>query len=332
MADRNILLTRSAYLFTALAAVGLVGISFVAISVLINPGVGLSVSVALTMALLVDGLANVPVVHKAAPKFLGQRLTGVVLHEGWWWLPLRFIGFWDLEIVFVGLQNIDLDGDEHPENDKRTRVPLTFLSDGNITMTVEAHLTYFAHDPITFMNAGTNDGVDDVASDILRDSLREWGSKLEWVEIAKAQQAIYMREVIRDLRTSNDEPSDDDIRDAVSGNGKFVNDQLGVTFVRINISEITAPQDILGASQDIEREEREREAEIIQNEAVVKMVTRQVEAGIPMSEAVRSVQLERDKGTTKVIDERVIGVSGVLEGLLAQLIPNITGRKDDENA
>ena len=319
------LLRLPAYWLTFLFTFGLAAVIALVISTATNRGIGLSVFVAIGLALIIDGLTGVQVVYKAAPKFLGKRLKKLVLHEGWWLLPLRFLGVWGMEEVFVGFQNLDLDGIEHKENDKPKRDSLDFLSRDNVLLTANVHLTYFAHNPIAFMDAGEAKGVDDAISDILRSSVRQWGRRREWTK-ALGSEVQVMQQIIRDVRTINAKPTPDEVRDATSGNGDFPNERFGITVVRISLSKIIPPEEITEASRKLAKEENERKAELIQNKAVVDMVLAQTAEGIPMSEAIRSVQLERGKAT-KAIDEKVVSVTGALESVLPDLVAALANRK-----
>lgn len=96
----------------------------------------------------------------------------------------------------------------------------------------------------------------------------------------------------------------EDIKKLRQGGGEFPIEKLGITILRFSLGEIKVEGEVAKAAELEEKERRERDADTLEIDNVSQRILqlRQAHPELTMEDAIRLVQIERDKATKTIID------------------------------
>jgi len=236
----------------------------------------------------VGGLIYIPIAFKGVPLFLGGRIKRATLSEGWNWILPR---------PLMNSENVDVK--EHTSNPG----PITVISQNRVRVTADATIQWAIINPYNSLSIGMKvieEGMDDLIKQVLR------------AQIAKKtdEEAISMHE---ELRNAIENAADKKAID------------WGIDIRNILITDIGLEEEVMKDYERTKREERQRDAEIIELNHVRERIQELKDMGFSLERAQEIVQTERGK-VKKDIQEKLYGLSGgVAKDIAAKAAGKILG-------
>lgn len=147
---------------------------------------------------------------------------------------------------------------------------------------------------INYQNNGERQGVLDIMDDIVGDILRQSGQDYDWERFtfSKKEVAEKIREALERHQKDND---------------------LGIEIIRVNIARISEKGRLKEAAEDLAVEEQQRRAERTEAEHLATMFGIYQDAGYPIEDIAKMIQVERGKASRVIID----GLGGSPYGALS---------------
>lgn len=220
--------------------------------------------------------ANPP--HVGQVTFLGRRLKRTK-KEGLRFFPAFFFDFIPIKVQAV---NQDLPDEKVRVRDgAEVKVPtsLTWVPDPGNT--------------ITYLDNGGEVGVSNILADVVRQQLRTWafGEGMTW-ETMTSTKTEGIKQI---LRAIVGDITDEQMVEAMNGNGRLCKESLGIIIKRLNIGEIAPEGDLAKAAERhaVEEEERrgeayEQETDLLKAQQIVQ-VAQNLGQDISLPEALRIV-------------------------------------------
>ena len=148
----------------------------------------------------------------------------------------------------------------------------------------------------------------------------DWGKNWEKVT-EKLDREFPDPKILEDLKTAVEERREE-IRNARRGNGKYQKPQLGIVLNRLNLGEIKPIGKLAEAMELKVKEERERQAEIVELNHVAERIEALKKLGFLNEQALEIIQTERGK-VTKNISESKWNVSAETRAMIEKISPEI---------
>lgn len=287
-------------------------------------------SVALILAVQLIETRWVAPTFLGSPTFLGGRIEGLHTPEKLIFLPLG----WGVLPVYVGNRNTDFTVPRPPEGEARPSLPegkhyeMVLPDRDNIQARVRGHLIWRVVDVYSAINSGvlkrTPDGsfiLEDTLIDFFEQALKYLLKREGWEWVASNSLEL-MQEVLKNLRTSNAVPTQEEIDALLSGNGNFLNASLGIEIVAVVISAVIPPEGILDAGEQVSIEQLEFGAEVQQAITYAASRDQMEAAGTNPALIDRIVMAERGKlGESQgwTVEEKVYSIP-FLDNLVLTLI------------
>lgn len=216
--------------------------------------------------------------HIGQVTFLRRRLKRTK-KEGLRFFPAFFFDFIAINVQAV---NQDLPDEKVRVRDgAEVKVPtsLTWVPDPNNT--------------ITYLDNGKDEGVKNILADVVRQQLRTWafGDGMTWEKMTSTKNEgikQILRAIVGDI-------TDEQMVEAMNGNGRLCKESLGIIIKRLNIGEIAPEGELAKAAERhaVEEEERrgesyEQETDLLKAQQIVQ-VAQNLGQNIPLPEALRIV-------------------------------------------
>lgn len=216
----------------------------------------------------------------------GKR-TKRVKREGWRFFAPFFPFLYDFIPINVEKKNIDFT----PE-DVRTKEKAELSINSSLTYTPAQNYL------IEFINAGGENGVKNILSDMVGEKIREYSIEKSWEEVLETRTEM-VRFLIGEIAGLEDLP---DIENVRRGNGTAIIESLGIVLNRFNVTNITIKGELAKAAELAAKEEREREAERVEQEHIRARIQELINMGFAPNKAADIVQTERKKVEKKIFD------------------------------
>jgi regulator of protease activity HflC (stomatin/prohibitin superfamily) len=251
--------------------------------------------------LIIKGLRRVPAdpPHKAVVTRFGKR-TGEVWDEGWHFF---FLYPWITGAVLVNMtkKNQDL-------TPRDVRTPDMAEIEIMVSLTFQPEPQKL----IEYLNSGGESGVKSILEDIVEETVREFAanpnqSPYTWEDAIKMKREFLAQIVLavtgKDPATLTPTEIDEMARELRRGNGKTNIETLGIVLNRVNVTNIRPKGKLAEAAEQVAKEKRERDGEVVELEHVAKQteilaakyVTLGATPEAAFERALETVQTERKK-------------------------------------